>query len=169
MRVMLRDSLRRKVEEAGDKLMAQLGENGLRLDWQQIRLGHSLEHYLQNPDDPFMVSALGPAGFRIMYGTHIPARQNNPKCPDEVEIFCGLEEPISPSPPYANGFRLATKVETGGWYMRHWSVTEDGSDLGNIRRDILGQKNFRVPTTLVPPDKVPLIIARITELFLKGK
>ncbi|MCC6563435.1 hypothetical protein IT087_00915 [Candidatus Uhrbacteria bacterium] len=163
----LHTALRRKIDEASDRLTACLNENGLRLDWRYLRVADSLEHCLVFPDDPFSVSCSGPAGYRLIFGTHIPVGQN-PDRPDEVEVFCGLDEPVTVTPPYSDGFRIATRVMAGSWYMRHWSVSENGSDLGGIRRDILGQTDFRVATSVVPQDRVPLILARITKLYMKG-
>lgn len=158
-----------RISRATGALMNTLWENGLRAEFSEIMMFSMYEHGMQHEGDVTNVAYLGKRGYLLRTGYHLPAGQN-PDHPQEIDIFCGIEEPQISQPPYGDGFRLSHRIaiepDVSKWSLRSWGVSGDVPDIGRIRRDILGCSGEHVVE--VPRVKVPLVLARIAQLYMKG-
>jgi hypothetical protein len=157
----------RLINKANEKLVRPLLENGMEVTLDDIKFEENYRHNVTHEEDVFCASILGPAGYYFRYGIHVPAGQNI-KEPAELLVFCSLEELQGVAPPYSDGFRLSHDAVNDGWQLFHWSVTGRTTDLGSIRRDFLGEADARLARLNIPKEKVPLILARIAQLYMKG-
>lgn len=156
----------RLLKAANERLIRPLMENGFEVKLTDFKVEENYRHNLRHEEDLFCASLLGPAGYYFRYGIHIPVGQDLER-PAELQVFCSLEELQNTAPPYSDGFRLSHDAVSGGWHMYSWSVSGRTTDLGNIRRDFLGDADARLPRLKVPKPSVPLILARIAQLYMK--
>lgn len=162
-----RQQFEQKTERACASMMRTLVECGLDADFKDLLVFKAFEHGMQHQGDVTNVLYGGKHGYLLRTGVHIPTGQNSER-PEEVEVFCGIEEPQISQPPYADGFRLSHRVAAGSWYIRSWAAVGEIPDIGNIRRDILGVVDRHTTTIAVPRDKALHILTRIAQLYMKG-
>ena len=135
-----------------------LKRGGLVIGFEEVAMPLMFAHLMDFGDDLVCVAYKPRNGYLLKTGVHLPSGEN-PMKPSSVELYASLERDGA-------GIRLNKRTNHALWYARFWSPPDAPRDLGDIRRDVLGETNFRPPTRATNGGQVDEALQRMAALYM---